>query len=165
MAYDPQVNVFDPTKVRDNLIGHFQDTQAEALKWANSGTALPVFRDFHLSPRLTTVFPALTVLQFNHKSKWENDILEIEFSIAFEGAIVHGNRDILAARGPKYSMALESMIVNVPETTFNQDSIIDITSTAMNVETAFAVQGKYKSQFIEVFQTRAEWSIEASAFG
>jgi len=163
MTYSPQVNVIDATKIRDNLISHLQSNQVEALKWANDGVALPPIKDFHKSPRLVTVFPALTFLQIEHKAKWE-DILDVDLSVVIEVAIVHGNRDTLADRGPNYSMALESMLVNVPETTFRQDSILTIESTVMNIETAFAVQGKYKNQFIEVFQTRANWHIEASAW-
>jgi hypothetical protein len=163
-AWDPQVQVLDETQIKDNLTAYLQANQAEALKWANGGASgLPAIRDFHKSPRLVTVFPGLTWLQTSHKSKWE-DVLEIDFAIVLEVAIVHGNKDTLASRAPKYSMAIESMLVNVPETTFNQDSIIDITSTGMAVETTFDVQGKYKNQFIEVFQTRANWHIEASAF-
>lgn len=163
MVYSPSINVIDATKFRDNLIQHLEDTQAEALAWANDGRILASIKDFHRSPRLVTRFPSLTFLQIDHKSNWEN-ILEIDFSVVVEVAIIHGNKDTVASLGPKYSMAVESMLVNVPETTFNQDSIIDITSTGMSVDTTFAVQGKYKNQFIEVFQTRATWEIEASAF-
>lgn len=163
--WDPTIQVLDETQIKNNLTAFFIANQVEALKWANGGLAgLPAIKDFHQSPRLVTVFPSLTFLQTAHKSKWDENILEIDFSLAFEVALIHGNKDTLAARAPKYSMALESMIVNVPETTFNQDSIIKITSTGMGVETSFAVQGKYKNQFIEIFQTRANWHIEASAF-
>lgn len=163
--WEPQINVLDATQIKDNLIEHLIANQVEALKWANGGSSgLPPLKDFHKSPRLVTVFPALTVLQIDHKSFYKENILEIDFSIAIEVAIVHGNKDIASDRGPKYSMAIESMLTNVPETTFNQDSIIEITSTGMGIETKFDVQGKYKTQFIEVFQTRADWHIEASAF-
>lgn len=164
MVYAPQINVIDATQFKDNLIAHFQANQADALAWANRGTALPSIRDFHTSPRLVTVFPAMTFLQIDHKSHYNENILESELSITLEVAIIHGNKDIVANRGTRYSMAVESMLTNIPETTFNQNSIITVTSTGMNVETVFAVQGKYKTQFIEVFQTRASWQIEASAF-
>lgn len=163
MSYVPQVNVVDATQIVDNLIAHFDANQAEALKWANGGAVLPSIRDFHRSPRLVTIFPSCTFLQIEHESKWQ-DILDVNFSVVLEVALIHGNRDTLADRGKKYSMAIESMLVNVPETTFRQGSIITIESTAMGVKTAFSVQGKYKNQFIEVFQTRANWHIEASAF-
>ncbi len=164
MSYSPQINVLDATQIRDNLISHMSDNQAEALKWANGGVALPSIKDFHKSARLVTVFPALSFLQIDHESKWDENILIIDFSITLETAIIHGNKDTLADRGPKYSMAIESMLANIPETTFQQNSIIDITSTGMGVKTTFDVQGKYKTQYIEVFQTRANWTIEAAAF-
>jgi hypothetical protein len=163
MSYQPQVNVVDTRNIRDNLIEHFKNAQAETLKWANDGAALPIIKDFHKAPgRLVTQFPALTFLQLNSKSRWEN-ILESDLTLTVEVAII-GKQDVITDQAPKYSMAVESMLVNVPETTFNQDSIIEVNSTGMAVETTFAVQGKYKSQFIEVFQTRAIWRIEASAF-
>lgn len=162
--WEPQINVVDVTQIRDNLIEYIKANQVAALTWANAGRMLPHIKSFNISPRLVTVFPSLTLLQMEHESKWENDILEIAFAISMEVAIVHGNKDTLADRGPKYSMAMESMLSNVPETTFQQGSIIDITSTGMGAKTTFAVQEKYKTQFIEIFQTRASWVIEAAAF-
>jgi hypothetical protein len=165
-AWNPQINVLDETQIRNNVIGFLQDAQAAAFIWAaNGGDALPLIGDksFHRAPRLVTKFPAITFLQTDHKSKW-GEILEIDFNLVIEFAHIHGNQDIAAERSPKYCMAIESMLANVPETTFNRDSIIDITSTGMGIETTFDVQNKYKNQFIEVFQTRVNWHIEASAF-
>ena len=164
MAWNPQIQVFDERAIKDNVFGYVRGAQTEALYWANGGAAgLPTIRDFHKSPRLTTIFPALTLLQTRHTSKYAtSDVLEIQFSILFEMAIVHGNKDILSDRATKYSMALESMIANMPETTLNQNSIIGITSTRMDFETTFEVQGKYKTQYIEVFQTLAKWEFDAS---
>jgi hypothetical protein len=164
--WDPQVNVLDETQIRNNVLGFLRDTQAAAFVWAvNGGDALPLIGDksFHRAPRVVTKFPAITFLQTDHKAKW-GEILEIDFNLVIEFAHIHGNQDIAADRSPKYCMAIESMLANVPETTFNQDSIIEITSTGMGIETTFDVQNKYKNQFIEVFQTRVNWHIEASAF-
>lgn len=164
--WSPQVNVLDETQIRNNILGFLRDTQESAFAWAaGDGDALPLIGDksFHKSPRLVTKFPAITFLQTDHKSKW-GEILEIDLNLVIEFAHIHGDQDIAADRSPKYCMAIESMLANVPETTLNQDSIIDITSTGMSIETTFDVQNKYKNQFIEVFQTRANWHIEASAF-
>jgi hypothetical protein len=109
------------------------------------------------------VFPALTFIQISHESKYES-ILEIDLSVLIEVAIIHGNKDTLSDRSLKYSMAVESMLANVPETTLNQNSIIEIESTNMGLKTTFDVQAKFKTQYIEVFQTLANWHIEASAF-
>jgi hypothetical protein len=163
MAYSPQINVVDATQFKDNLIAHFQANQADALIWANGGRILQEIRNFYKSPRLVTVFPALTFIQISHESKYEN-ILEIDLSVLIEVAIIHGNKDTLSDRSLKYSMAIESMLANVPETTLNQNSIIEIESTNMGLKTTFDVQAKFKTQYIEVFQTLANWHIEASAF-
>lgn len=161
--WQPEVNVFDETKIKDNLIDYLKSVQTDALKWANNGKLLPDIKHFHKSPRLVSDFPAITFIQASHKAKWE-EILEINFSLLLEFAIIHGDKDTLASLATKYAMALESMLVNVPETTLNQDSIIQITSTGVSIDSTFDIQGKYKTQFIEVFQIRVTWEIEASAF-
>lgn len=163
MAWTPDINRIDTRGFKTNLIEFFRANQVDALKWANDGVALPPIKDFHLCPRLVTIFPALTFIAADHASAF-GDILASTYNVTLEVAIIHGNRDTLALLGPKYAMAVESMLVNVPETTFNQGSIIPITSTPTTTDTVFAVQGKYKSQFIEVFQTKATWDIDASAY-
>lgn len=161
-AWDPTINVVDATQIKNNILTFLAANQVEALKWANGGNSgLDAFKDFHKSPRTVTRFPSVMVLQIEHDTKWFDTIMQITFSIVFETALIHGNADTLADMAPKYSMALESMLSNVSETTFNEDSIIDITSTGMDVKTTFDVQGQYKQQFIQVFQTRMNWIIEA----
>lgn len=162
--YEPQVNTIDVRQIRDNLIDYIKEAQSDVLVWANGGRRLPEIVHFHKSPRLVKVFPSLTVISMDHKAKWE-DILEVDFSIVLEVALVHGNKDTLADLGPKYAMALESMLLNVPETTFKQDSIIEMTATGMAIDTRFAAQSQYGAkEFIEVFQTRMTWALEASAY-
>mgnify|MGYP003390278047 CR=1 FL=1 len=164
MPWTPEISVFDERSVKDNLIDYFEANQADALLWANGGvTPLQSIRDFHKSPRLTSIFPALTFLQTEHKAIF-NDILIVTFSLVLEVALIHGNQDTLTDMGPIYAMALESMLTNVPETTFNQDSIIQVNSTIGGYETSFDVQGKLKNKYIQIFQTRASWQIEASAY-
>lgn len=162
MPWRPTTQVLDPRKIKNNILSFIADNQSDALKWA-AETLVPIFY-LHKTPTNVTAFPACSAIQVSHNTKWVNDILIIDFSIVFEAAVIHGDRNILADRALQYSMALESMLMNVPETTFQNHSTIDITSTAMGVETQFDVQGKYKNQFIEVFQTKPTWIIEASAY-
>lgn len=161
--WQPAVNVFDERQVKDNLIAYFQANQADALAWANEGNNLQAIKDFHRSPRLVSVFPALTFIQTNHRSTFD-DVLGIDLEILFEAALVNGNQDVLSDISSKYSMALESMLSNMPETTFNEGSIINTKAYLVSLNTVFDVQGKFKSQFIQVFQTLALWRVEASAF-
>jgi hypothetical protein len=163
MVYTPTVNVFDERPIKDNLIGFFEDNQADALLWANNGVALPSIAKFHRNPRLVTVFPALSLLQTSHKSDYE-DLLPVDFEILLELAIVHGNQDELTIRAPKYALALESLLVNMPQTTLMENSIIEAPAFTTGVEVTFNVQGKYKNKFIEVFQMRAAWKITAPAY-
>ncbi len=133
MPWQPEINVFDERQAKNNLVAYFENVQANALAWANGGAGLKPIKDFHKSPRLVTVFPALTFLQTEHKTTFE-DILIIDFSTTLEVALIHGNGDILTALATKYAMALESMLVNLPETTFNENSIIDTTTVIQGVD-------------------------------
>lgn len=164
MAYSPTIQVVDVRAFKDNIIAHIQANQVEALAWANGGRVLPEIKKFYKAPTKITIFPSLTFLQIDHKAKLPNDLLEIEVSYMVEVAIVHGNQETLADLATKYSMAVESMLLNVPETTLNQDSIIDITSTSVDIQTVFNIQGKTGNKFIEIFQTRVTWEIEAAGF-
>src|SRR4051812_27600224 len=119
-AWDPQVNVFDESIIVSNISTWLQANQIEALKWANGGVALPSIKNFYVSPRTVTDFPTLSFLQSSHDSDWVNDILEIKLELMIEIALIHGNRDTAAAYVKRYAMAIESMLANMPETTFLQ---------------------------------------------
>lgn len=167
MAWTPKINVFDERGAKSALKSHILSVQSDALRWANDGAALPGFKEhnIHLSPRLVTGFPAMTFLNTSHSTVFE-DILEITFAVAIEIALQHGRQDWLSENAPKYSMALESILTNLPETTFNKDSKIKTVISIEALETSFDIQGKTKkNQFIEVFQIEAQWKIEASVYG
>lgn len=160
------IQVFDERALKDNLIGFLKANQGDALVWANTGLggSLPEIKLFNKSPRLTSIFPALTFLQSEHRSVFGDSILAIDLTLVVELAVAHGNQDVLTDQAAKYSMALESLLANVPETTFKQGSIIPITSTISEMETAFDIQGKIKNRFIQVSQTRVSWVVEAAVF-
>jgi hypothetical protein len=167
MAWPPTQNiqVFDERALAENIFDWLQLQQLDALDWANNSapTALDDIRAFQSSARLTTVFPALTLLQSEHSSAWGNgEILIIVPKLVFELALSHGDQDVLSSNAKKYVMALESMLANLPETTFALNSIIPITSTIQAMETVYDVQGKIKSKFIQVSQTTVSWVVEAA---
>jgi len=166
MAWPPDehIQVFDERAIKDNLIGYFKANQVEALTWANAGAGLEPIKKFHTSARLTSVFPALTFLQTDHSQAFTNsDVAVVVFSLTLELALIHGKQDELTEMAPKYVMALESMLANVPKTTLNESSIIPITSTLSGMETIFDVQGKIKSRFIQISQTKVSWVIDAAS--
>jgi hypothetical protein len=165
MAWPPteHFQVFDERATADNIFDFLKSSQSDALAWADGGSGLPAITKFHASPRLTTVFPALTILQSEHSSAWGNGgILLIVYSLTLELALTHGKQDDLTANAKKYVMALESMLANIPETTFSENSIIPITTTLREMETVFDIQGKIKNRFIQVSQTKVSWVVEAT---
>ena len=167
MGWKPAINVFDERGAKSALKAWILSAQSDALRWANDGEILPQFKpaNIHLSPQLVTAFPSLTFLQTSHTGTWE-DLLTVRFAVSVEVALQHGRQDWLSLNAPRYSMALESMLVNLPETTFNQDSKIITVTQIEALETSFDIQGRTKkNQFLEVFQIEAQWRIEASAYG
>lgn len=165
MAWNPDIQVLDARNFPSNILGFIRDNQTDALSWANGGSALPDIESFYKSPRLVNVFPSLTVLQHNYQNAIASeDTIQMDYAITLETAILHGLEDYLASNSPKYAMAIESMLANIPETTLNQTSIIEIASVIIKTETAFDLLDKRKSQFLQVFQTRATWRMEASLY-
>ena len=164
MAWDPDISVFDERALNDNIIAYLEANQTDALYWANGNAGgLPDIRAFHKSPRLVKVFPAFTIINSDHVTEYE-DILNIELNMVFELAVVHGDQDTLTDRSKKYVMAVESMITNLPKTTFNTDSYIVVNATLNGLESVYDVQGQVKTnQFIQVSQTRAQWALTAAA--
>lgn len=165
-VWRPKINVFDERSAKSALIAYFKTNQADALAWANDGAALPLIEKFHKQTAYVAgKFPFLVFNRTSHSSQFE-DILTIKFAVELEVWLMHGKPDILSDYAVKYSMALESMLVNVPDATFSENSKIRITVEADRMETAFDLQGKLnKGGFIQIFQTSAQWTIEASAYG
>lgn len=163
MSWEPQINVFDPRPIKDNLIAWFTASQADALLWANGGEALPPLLDFHKNIRPVTRFPALTFLDAAHATEFE-DIISIRLSMLLQVAVVHGDQDELDRRASRYAMALESMLLNTPKTTFNTDSILTVNAETARLATAFDVQGRLpNNRFIQVFETTIEWGLTGQA--
>lgn len=161
--WQPRINVFDETLVKANITKFLKDNQTQALAWANGGQALSDIKKFFASPQLVTVFPALTFLQTNHRSTYE-DLLETKLELVLELAVINGKQDVLSEISPKYSMALASMIVNMPPNNLLDLSLLEAPAFSTDVEVTFDVQGKYKTQFIQVLQQRYSWKITAQAY-
>lgn len=164
MAWDPDIAVFDERYLNDNLIAFLEANQTDALYWANENAGgLPDIREFYKSPRTVKLFPAFTIINSDHTAEFE-DILSVELNMVFEFALVHGNQDTLTDRSKKYMMAIESMLSNLPKTTFTTDSYIVVNATLNGLETVYDVQGQVKAnQFIQVSQMRAQWALTAAA--
>lgn len=164
MAWNPQINTIDARAFGDNIFDFIKANQSDALKWANGGASLPVIRSFYTSPTLVKVFPSLTILQAETRGTFTGEIIDGVYSVVLETAIQHGKQDILTEISKKYDLAIRSMLANLPETTFAENSYIEISATVDEISSSFDVLGKSSNQFLQVFQTRAEWAIEARAF-
>ena len=158
----PEINVLDFRVFGDNILSFIETNQPDALRWANGGIDLPPIKSFYNSPRLVKTFPALTLLQ-SETSEEFGEIVGGVYSIVLETAIASGNQDYLSHISKKYDYALRSMLANVPETTLSENSIIETSARIVDVQTSFDVLGKQTNQFLQVFQIRASWAVEASA--
>lgn len=164
MPWTPQIKTFDARHAAENLLAFFAANQRAALDWAGAApNALASIRNFYNSARLVTSFPSLTVLQSAHRQR-HDDLLLINFSITLETALISGDQDKLTRDARAYALAVESMMRNVPETTLFQNSIIELVGNLTELQTEFDVLQSRKNQFIQIFQTRGEWRLEASAY-
>lgn len=164
--WQPRISVFDERGAKTAIINYFKANQAAALLWANDQKPLPPIAEFFAQ----NIFVAgkLPLLFFNrtaHTSSFE-DILEIQYAIDLEVWIAHGKQEYLSAAVPKYAMAIESLLSNLPDSTLAENGKIKIAAQLRQLETTLDAQvPAKKSGFLQRFQTSAQWTIEASAYG
>lgn len=166
MAWTPTIAVIDDRFFAKNALDYIAANQRDALTWANGGSsALKVFKSLFLSPRLVQVFPSLTVIGQEHQTAVSpEETLQIDFSLTLEGAIQHGKEEYLAENSPKYNLAIQSMLANIPKTTLTQNSIITLEAVIFDQQTSYFPLAETRSQFLQVFQTRTTWRMESSIY-
>lgn len=166
MTWQPRISVFDERGAKDALIKFFKANQAAALLWANDGAALPpIAKFFKQTSVVASAFPSLMFNRTSHNWRTEGDLLIVNFAVEMEIAIIHGKQDYLSDVSPKYQMAIESMLANLPNETFAENSKIDLDCKLIEMETVSDVQGKMKKGgYIQIFTTSAQWEINASLY-
>jgi hypothetical protein len=157
MAWNPTLQVFDPRFIAPNLLAWFKANQADALLWANNGTALPPIKDFFENEHTPTRFPVLMINRVQYQTETGEDIAETQIALQFEIILVHGNQDWLALNAPRYSMAFESMTKNIPKSSLETNSKIEFDGVLLQIETNFDFLKTNGSQFIQSFKTSVNW--------
>lgn len=162
MAWTPQEQVWDPRHLAANLFAWFELRQAEALAWANDGgtPSLPPVADFFLNERVPTRFPSVMLRRAAYRTKTREDVAEVETVIQFEALLVHGDQQWLAANAPKYAMALESMVKNIPKTSLDENSKIEFTGSLLEIGTTFDFLRSSGNQFLQSFTVQVNWLCE-----
>lgn len=167
MTYVPTKQVVDLTPLIDNLKAYVIDTDNEALAWANGGTGMTEFQEFFTNARgrTQTIFPQILVLTQTIETDLSGEILIAGWQVVLEVAVAGPDADDVATDTKRYGKAVESMISNIPSATLTAN-----TSPAMNaflheLETRYDETRAIPTPgFIQVFQTRALFSLTQAAY-
>lgn len=117
-TFKPKLNVIDIRRVVDNIFAHVQTVQADVYSWL--GVDLPPIKKYYTSAagRLTTIFPALMVLE-KQVSTDPGDILAASVALIFEFQVEGPDTDQLVSDGDAYGFCLETMLMNLPPSVFD----------------------------------------------
>lgn len=168
MSWQPTQQVIDVSPVIDNILAYIAANQGEANTWAFGNTV----DDLHLYPNVTgrtaTKFPQLIVIAHRHRGEAgetdNGDVLMITLETLFEVAVSGKDHTQLVIDARKYAHALESMLANIT----TEDISADISHAYVeSYETSFdeiGQGGKSASSWLQIFQTRCEFKLIASAY-
>jgi len=168
MVWNPSKQVIDVSPVVTNLLAYIASNQTDALIWANGGAGLADFAKFYpsASGRLGSIFPHLMVIDQEDEgedAETENgDVLLTGLRLRLEGAVTGADADELAVTAKIYDTAVKSMLVNIPGATLTGSQATNAYPIQMG--TVFDVVGKYKTSYIQVWQTSIIYKLIASAF-
>src|SRR5688500_16149944 len=97
--YVPTLDAPDTRLIVPNLLAYMAAQDAEAIKWANGGTALPEFKKLFTSAegRVHQIFPDLMVLHESAVARQTDAGLVIEYELLFELEIVGKSADVVTA--------------------------------------------------------------------
>lgn len=159
-----ELQVFDPRFIGRNLLDWFKVNQKDALLWAGAGTTLPPVLDFFENEHIPTRFPVCMVRRIQYSTPRGEDISQTEIALEFEIILVHGKQQWLAENAYKYALAFESMVANMPKTSFEKDSKINFSAQEMQIETTFDFLRSNKNKFMQSFTTQVNWLCEFSNY-
>lgn len=144
MTWVPQKQFIRSHVVASNLLAYIAANQADAILWANSGTALKPLKSFSdsvVGTRLNPLFPAIGFASDEDQQAFTTDITPGAYAVVYEIVVESQNPNTAVAEARIYSDAIKSMILNIPSA-----SLLLNTGALPNTE----VLENIKSQFSEI---------------
>lgn len=168
MAWTPTIQVVDATRPVENLLAYIEEYGADAIQWANGGTALPDFATLYsnASGRLGTQFPLLMVLNQQMETDLTGDALVAGLEITLEGAVTGSDTDELVYTSKAYAMAVESMLANISSDDLMAGSYKSTHAALFELRTVFDILHGFKTanSWLQIFQTKVIYKLTTSAF-
>jgi hypothetical protein len=120
MVWSPSKAATDIRPLSPNLLAYIATNQTAALRWANGNldglVNFAVIYNTDEGSHQNSIFPNLQVFGERHNTRFGDDGLHVEYSLAFIYEITGTDATQLRKDAKKYGYALESMIVNIPDT-------------------------------------------------
>lgn len=165
MTWAPRYKVIDLSQIADNLLGYIETVQEDALEWAGGPGMIPFTKFYtNASGRLQTIFPSLMILAQRAETDLQSEALDAAVQMVLEGTVSGPNADELVASTKKYSMAVESMLANIPSETLMANSQQFHKAYITELETELDIlRGNQKpSAFLQIFQIRVVYRLSTS---
>jgi len=168
-VWTPKTKTVDAGKLEANIIAFIRANQADALLWANGGTSAVKPFNFLVDNLANQGLPGLPVLMITGKEKQTNRASDLDvsgFSIQFEGIVLGKNADALVVLTEKYAAALESMLINIPDTTLLAGTTEQIIENEPDTSISYGEIGmnEQESALLQVFTLRVTYTLYASAY-
>ncbi len=169
MAWNPQTNIIDVTKITDNLFDYLEANQVDALEWANPDSSLQPIKKFYRSAvgRIMSVFPCLMLIEKANATDNSSDVLEGRFRLQFEGVIQGGDSEQLVKDATVYAAALESMISEVPSDVLCAGAKQTLFAFSNSFETEYDAISRSPGKaniYFQVFRTEVTYALQTSAY-
>jgi hypothetical protein len=165
-TWTPKLAVLSARAIPVNLLDYITNEERlqAVLEWAGDGNLkLLKTRRQRLQNKKLPQYPSIEFSDDNDAKKYASDIIGGAYSLVLETAVRSNDMDEAIRQARIYSTAVESMIVNIPRETL-------LTGTGAfaavhdSIETGFEKLKKHtdrENDFLQVFQTRATWQLQA----
>lgn len=168
MVWMPAFTIITARAIAENLLTYFEANQADALAWANGGTALRPFQRIENSVgnRNSPVFPAIMFADDNTETDYAGSYPIGGYAVTFEVMIQNADPNNAVIEARKYEKALLSMVRNCPQATFTANTgALASASTLRTVETGFdeVRANDRQNDFMQMFSMRITYELHAAA--
>lgn len=170
MAWPPanEAKVLDVTVIVDNLLGYIEEFGADALAWANGGTALTDFALLlpNAPGQLVTQFPCLVAISQDFEADLHGEVLRGGLEVKFEGCVTGSNINDLTLDAKKYALAVESMLTNISSEDLTAGALNAMTGQIWEIGTSFDLAGQLQNanSYLAVFQVKATYRLTGAAY-
>ncbi len=169
MAWVTTQKTVDSSRLEANIIAFIRANQTDALTWANGGTTPLKPFNFLVDNLANPSLPGLPILMITGKEKTTSrasDLEQTSLGFEFEAIVLGRAADALAALTEKYALALESMLISIPEAVLLAGTSGQFIDNEPDTSISYGEIGtnEQENALLQVFRLRITYTLFASAY-